>query len=331
MRNALCNAMSRTAIANLCLVAWIFFACPGAHSDEYPSRPIHLIVTSAAGSLTDVLGRLYAQELSARLGQPVVVDNRPGAMTQVGTDYLIHARPDGYTLMLGASELTMLPFEKKDYPYDPTKDVSPVALITTSWTVFAIYPKLPPQTLPDFIAYAKERPGKLHYGTNGVGGALHIAVKMLELKAGIDMIHVPYHGGEQAANDAMSGQIEMASMGLASARIAEGGRLRILAQTGPSRHPLFPEVPTTAEYGLGDVRMDTWFGVVAPPQTPADVVARLDRATARIEEQPGFRDALVKIGCAPAYKSSADFAAFIAADLKRWQTTIPALGIPQID
>ncbi len=321
----------RLAIGQLCLIALLLLAPLHARADDYPSRPIHLIITTPAGSLIDVLGRLYAQELSARLGQPVVVDNRPGAMTQVGTEDLIRADPDGYTLMIGPSELTMLPFEKKNYPYNPTKDITPVALVTTSWTVFAIYPKLPPQTLPEFVAYAKARRGKLHFGTNGVGGALDIAVEILKLKTGIDIVDVPYRGGEQAANDAIAGQIEMVSMGLASARVAAGGRLRILAQTGPVRHPLFPDVPTTAEYGLPDVRMDTWFGLVAPPKTPAAIVERLDRATAEVEQEQSFRDHLEKIGCAPAYKSHADFAAFIAGDLKKWQTLIPALGIPQID
>ncbi|MFZ3357373.1 MAG: tripartite tricarboxylate transporter substrate binding protein [Xanthobacteraceae bacterium] len=324
--------LGRKAIGLLCIAALCMLPVTSrAAADNYPSRPIHLIITTPAGSLIDLLGRVYAQELGAQLGQPVVVDNRPGAMTLVGTEDLVRADPDGYTLMIGPSELTMLPVEKKNYPYDPTRDITPVALVTTSWTVFAINPKLPPQTLPEFIAYAKARPGKLHYGTNGVGGALHIAVEMLKLKTGIDIIHVPYRGGEQAANDAIAGQIEMVSMGLASARVAEGGRLRILAQTGPIRHPLFPDVPTTAEVGLPDVRMDTWFGLVAPPKTPAAIVERLDRATAAVEQEQIFRDKLARIGCVPAYKSHADFAAFIAADLKKWQKLIPALGIPQIE
>jgi tripartite-type tricarboxylate transporter receptor subunit TctC len=313
-------------------VALIFFGAPqAARSDDYPSRPIHLIVTSPPGSLVDVFGRLYAEEMSARLGQPIVVDNRAGAMTQVGTDVLTHADPDGYTLMIGPSELVMLPFLKKDYPFNPTTDITPVALVTTSWTVFAIYPGLPIKTLPNFIADAKANPGKLRYGSNGIGGALHIAVEMLKLKTGIDIIHVPYRGGEQAATDAMAGQIDMVSLGLSTARMAEGGKLRILAQTGPERHPLFPDVPTTAEYGLPDVRMDTWFGLVAPPKTPDAIVERLDGATADIEQNRKFRDALARIGCAPAYKPHAAFAAFIADDLKKWQKLIPAMGIPLID
>ena len=206
-----------------------------------------------------------------------------------------------------------------------------MSLVTTSWTLFAIYPGLPAETLPEYIDYAKARPGKLRYGSGGVGGALHIAVELLKLKTGIDMIHVPYRGGEQEATDAMAGHIEMASMGLASGRVAADGKLRLLAQTGPVRHPLYPDVPTTAEYGLPDVRMDTWFSLVAPPHTPAAIVERLDRATAAIEQEQDFRDGLSKIGCAPAYKSHSDFAAFIADDLKKWQKLIPVLGIPQIE
>jgi tripartite-type tricarboxylate transporter receptor subunit TctC len=316
----------------LALTAALTLCAPHlARADDYPSRPIHLLVTSPAGSLVDVIGRVVAEGLNARLGQPVVVDNRPGGMTQLGTDVLVHAEPDGYTLMLGPNELTMLPFLKKAYPFDPTRDVVPVSLVTTSWTVFAIYPGLPPRTLPEFIDYAKARPGKLRYGSGGVGGALHIAVEMLKLKTGIDLIHVPYRGGEQATNDAIAGQIDMVSMGLASARIAEGGRLRLLAQTGPSRHPLFPDLPTTAEYGLPDVRMETWFGLIAPPKTPDAIVAKLDRAIAEVMKQPSFNEKLANIGCAPAYRSHDAFAAFIAGELKNWGQIIPALGIPPIE
>ena len=254
MRRRGANALRGIVVAAALLLS------PCARAADYPSRPIHLIITSPPGALVDVLGRVIAESLHQRLGQPVVVDNRPGGMTQLATDVLTHAEPDGYTLMLGTSELTMLPFLKEKYPYDPIRDIATVALLATSWTVFAIYPGVAAQTLPQFIDLAKAQPGKLRYGSGGVGGALHIAVEMLKLKTGIDLVHVPYRGGEQAVSDAIAGQIEMVSMGLASARIAEGGRLHILAQTGPSRHPLFPDVPTTAEYGLPDVRMATWFG-----------------------------------------------------------------------
>jgi tripartite-type tricarboxylate transporter receptor subunit TctC len=145
----------RLVIGYLFAVVMLMCAPLCARADDYPSRPIHLIITTPAGSLVDVLGRLYAEAMSERLGQPIVVDNRVGAMTQVGTEVLTRADPDGYTLMIGPSELTMLPFLKKNYPYNPTKDITPIALITTSWTVFAIYPGLPVKTLPEFVDYAK--------------------------------------------------------------------------------------------------------------------------------------------------------------------------------
>jgi tripartite-type tricarboxylate transporter receptor subunit TctC len=305
---------------------------PGvARTQDYPSRPIRLIITTPAGSLVDVLGRLYAQDLAERLGQPIVIDNRPGAMTQIGTDALNRATPDGYTLMIGTSELTMLPFLKKNYRYDPVKDFTPVALLVTSWTVFAIHPKVPANTLAEFIAYSKAHPGKVRYGSGGVGGALHIAVEMLRYKTGADLVHVPYRGGGQAASDAVAGQIEMVSMGLASARVAEGGALRVLAQTGPRRHPIFADVATTTELGLPDVRMDTWFGLIGPPGLPEPIVARLVRESDAVVNQPAFREKLFKIGCDVAWMPPAEFTAFMHGDNKKWEKLIPAMGIPPIE
>ena len=177
---------------------------PG-QTEDYPSRPVRLIITTPAGSLVDVLGRLFAQDLSDRLGQTIVVDNRPGAMTQIGADALNRASPDGYTLMIVTSEATMLPFLKKSYRYDPVKDFTPIALLATSWTVFAVNPKVPASTLAELIAYSKANPGRVRYGSGGVGGALHIAVEMLRLKTGADLVHVPYRGGGQAASDPVAG------------------------------------------------------------------------------------------------------------------------------
>jgi tripartite-type tricarboxylate transporter receptor subunit TctC len=303
---------------------------PG-RTEDYPSRPIRLIITTPAGSLVDVLGRLFAQDLSDRLGQTIVVDNRPGAMTQIGADALNRAPPDGYTLMIVTSEATMLPFLKKSYRYDPVKDFTPIALLATSWTVFAVNPKVPANTLAELIAYSKANPGRVRYGSGGVGGALHIAVEMLRLKTGADLVHVPYRGGGQAASDAVAGQIEMVSLGLASARVAEGGALRVLAQTGPRRHPMFADVPTTAELGMADVRMDTWFGLLAPPHTPEPIVARLARESDAVVNQPAFREKLFRIGCDAAWMPPAEFGIFVRDDAKKWEKLIPAMGIPMVD
>lgn len=305
----------------------VLIALAPARSQDYPARPIRLLVTSPAGSLVDVLSRLLTQDLATRLGQSIIVDNRPGGMTQVAMDALVRAPADGYTLMLGTNEMALLPFLKKSYRYDPRKDFTPVALVTTSWTVFAVNPKVPAQTLPELVTYAKEHPGAIRYGSGGVGGALHIAVEMLKLKTGADFVHIPYRGGSQVATDAIAGQIEMASMGLASTRIAANGQLRILAQTGPSRHPMLPDVPTTAELGLPDVRMDTWFGVIAPANTPQPVIDRLAQAIDAVVHEPSFGDKLFALGCAVAWMPPAEFVAYITDETRKWSQLIPAMGI----
>ena len=323
---------NRRSMNGIVLAGMMFLLGLGAgQAEDYPSRPLRLIITTPAGSLVDVLGRLFAQDLSERLGQTIVVDNRPGAMTQLGADALNRAPPDGYTLMIATSESTMLPFLKKSYRYDPVTDFTPIALLATSWTVFAVNPKVPANTLAELIAYSKANPGRLRYGSGGVGGALHIAVEMLRLKTGADLVHVPYRGGGQAASDAVAGQIEMVSLGLASARVAEGGALRLLAQTGPRRHPMFADVPTTAELGMRDVRMDTWFGLIAPPHTPEPIVARLARDSDAVVNRAAFREKLFRIGCDAAWMPPTQFGAFMRDDTRKWEKLIPAMGIPIVD
>ena len=320
--------MPRVVVAALALLAAVSGA---ALAEDYPARPIKLLLHTPAGSLVDTLGRLLAQDLGDRLGQSVIADNRPGAVTMIAAEQLNRSPPDGYTLMINTSEATMLPFLKRSYRYDPIKDFTPIALVVTSWTVFAVNPKVPANTLPELVSYSKRHEGGVRYGSGGTGGVLHIAVEMLKLKSGGHFVHVPYRGGAQAATDAISGQIEMVSMGLTSTRVAADGRLRILAQTGPSRHPMLPDVPTTAEAGLPDVRMDTWFGLVGPPGMPSEIVARINRALAVVAKEPAFRDRLNKLGLAVDYKPDREFIAFMTEDTKKWRELIPAMGIPQVD
>jgi tripartite-type tricarboxylate transporter receptor subunit TctC len=318
-----CVAVLAAAFASLAL------GSIAADAQDYPSRPIKLLIHTPPGSLVDVLGRIVAQELGERLGQSLISDNRVGGATMIAVEQLRNSPPDGYTLMINTSEATMLPFLKKSYRVDPVKDFTPIALVVTSWTVFAVNPKVPANTLQELVAYSKTHP--VRYGSGGTGGVLHIAVEELKLKTGGNFVHVPYRGGAQAATDAISGQIEMVSMGLASTRVAANGQLKILAQTGPSRHPMLPDVPTTAEAGLPDVRMDTWFGLVGPPGMPKEIVARINKELAVIVAKPAFQDKLSKLGLAVDYKPDADFITFMNDDTKKWRELIPAMGIPQVD
>src|SRR5262249_9153589 len=277
------------------------------------------------------VGGLLGQDWGDRLGQTIVVDNRAGAMTQIGADALNRASPDGYTLMIVTSEATMLPFLKKSYRYDPVKDFTPIALLATSWTVFAINPKVPANTLAELIAYSKANPGRDPYGSGGVGGGARLPGEQWGVGTRSRRLHVPCRGGGQAASDAVAGQIEMVSLGLASARVAEGGALRVLAQTGPRRHPMFADVPTTAELGMADVRMDTWFGLLAPPHTPEPIVARLVRESDAVVNQSAFREKLFRIGCDAAWMPPTEFGIFMRDDAKKWEKLIPAMGIPMVD
>ena len=316
-------------IGALSLAAALSAFPAAAVAQDYPTRPIKLLIHTPAGSLVDVLGRLVGQELGDRLGQSLIIDNRVGGATIIAVEQLKNSPPDGYTLMINTSEATMLPFLKKSYRTDPIEDFTPIALVVTSWTVFAVNPKVPANTLPELVAYSKSHP--VRYGSGGTGGALHIAGEMLKLKSGGNFVHVPYRGGAQAATDAISGQIEMVSMGLASTRVADSGQLKILAQAGPSRHPMLPEVPTTAEAGMPEVRMDTWFGLVGPPGMPKEIVARINRELAAIVKEPAFQDKLAKLGLAVDYRPDAAFISFMADDTKKWRELIPAMGIQQVD
>lgn len=313
----------------LALAASVALGSGSGLAQDYPSRPIKLLIHTPAGSLVDVLGRLLGQQLGQRLGQSLVLDNRPGGATRIAVEQLRNAPADGYTLMINTSEATMLPFLKKSYRYEAIKDFTPIALVATSWTVFAVNPKVPAHTLQELAAYSMTHP--VRYGSGGTGGVLHIAVEMLKLKSGGNFVHVPYRGGAQAATDAISGQIEMVSMGLASTRVAENGQLRILAQAGPSRHPMLPNVPTTAEAGLPDVRMDTWFGLVGPPGISKEIVAHINKELATVVEERTFQDKLFNLGLAVDYKPDAAFDSFMAGDTKKWRELIPAMGIPQVD
>ena len=233
--------------------------------------------------------------------------------------------------MINTSEATMLPFLKKSYRYDPIKDFTPIALVVTSWTVFAVNPKVPANTLPELVAYSKSHPAACATARAAPAACCTSRSRCSSSRAAATSCMCRIAAARRPRPTRSPGQIEMVSMGLASTRVADSGQLQILAQTGPSRHPMLPDVPTTAEAGLPDVRMDTWFGLVGPPGMPKEIVARINRELAVIVKQPAFQDKLAKLGLAVDFKPDAEFISFMADDTKKWRELIPAMGIPQVD
>jgi len=318
-----------------CIVAALVLAAaaPLALAQDYPNRPVRLVIPFPPGGTTDALGRVFAQALQERIGQPVVVDNRPGAGSQIGVDAVAKSSPDGYTLLLGPSDgLSIQPVLKKRIPYDPLKDFTPLALIARSPMVFAGSMKLPAKTLPEMVAYAKSNPGAVRFGSAGFGSIQHLTMELLRVSTGIDLVHVPYKGGGPALNDLIAGQIDLVAPGAVGiVPRAEAGQMRILAQTGPVRHALVPNVPTTTELGMPEVLVVSWFGVLGPAGVQQPIVDRLVREIAAVLDQPVVRQRFVDIGCEAALLSPSAFADFIAAENRKWAKIVAAAKIAQED
>jgi tripartite-type tricarboxylate transporter receptor subunit TctC len=296
-------------------------------AEDYPARPIRLVAPTGAGGTSDSLARFIGAKLSERLHQSVVIENRPGARTMIGNEMVSHAPPDGYTLLWGASDMTMLPMLLKSAAhFDPSRNLTPIALAVSTWGAYAINPKLPAKNLTEFVAYAKANPGKLHYGTNGTGGSLHVAVKLLEVTTGIEMIHVPYKATVQVAMDVMAGEIDMASLALSTAATNQT-RLRVLAQTAPQRSPTMPDVPTTAEAGFPQLSLAYWFGLFAPPDTPADIVNLVARELKATLSDDSVQKGLAARGAEVTFLMPDEFTKLVDEDKKKWRQLVPAMGL----
>lgn len=319
----------------LYLVAAIFFGALAAvvQAQDYPSRPIRLIVPFPPGGTTDTLARVFSQFLQERIGQPVVIDNRGGAGSQIGVEAGARATPDGYTLLFGPADgLALLPVVKKKVPYDTAKDFTPIAFVARSPLAYTVNPKVPVNTLAELVAHAKAKPGALRFGSAGFGSILHLGMELLLVQARIDMLHVPYKGGGPALQDLIAGQIDMMSPGpVGIAKRAEAGQLRVLAQTGPTRHPLLPNAPTTAELGMADVLVVSWFGVLGPAGLPQPIVDQLSREIAAVLDQPAVKKRFIDVGCEADKMSPAEFGQFIAAETRKWAGVVKAAGIQQQD
>jgi tripartite-type tricarboxylate transporter receptor subunit TctC len=303
------------------LLAVLVAAFPGgaAVAQAYPSKPVRLIVPFAAGGGNDAVARLVGKRLADSLGQPVLVDNRPGAGGVVGAELAAKSAPDGYTLFLGGvGSHAINPNLHRKLPYDPVRDFAPVALLAQAPLVLVVHPSVPARDIAEFIAYARANPGRLNFASNGNGSSSQLAAVMFDTMAGVDMVHVPYKGLSPALADLLSGQVQlMFSSVVAILPHIKAGKLRGLATTGAKRLASLPELPTIAESGLPGYEASSWYGILAPAGTPRDIVARLNAELGKALDQPEVRASLIAEGAEPAGGSPEAFAAHIRSEMER--------------
>ncbi len=305
----------RTLIATALLAACASaFAAPG-----YPNRPIKIVVPFSSGGGTDILARVVSEKLGQKLGQPVVVINTPGAGGTIGAASVARAEPDGYTLLVYHIGMISSAYVYKPLPYDPLKDFTPIAQLSTAANLIAINPEVPAQNLKEFIALAKAKPGTLNYGSSGIGGADHLAGELFSQVARIKTTHVPYKGGGPATIGAVGGEIQFVT-GTASQvmPMVKAGKLRGLAVMQKQRIASLPDVPTAAEAGLPELDYKTWFALWGPAKMPADVVATLNSALREVLAQGEVRAQLDKVGVEPAHTTAQEFDAMFKADHVKW-------------
>ena len=297
---------------------------------EYPVRPIKLVVPYAAGGPTDVLARLVADYLGRDLKQATVVENKPGAQGAIAAEVVSRAEPDGYTLFVTAASIMVLnPLLYKKLPYDAQKDLRMLTIVTDLPVVMEVHPSVPAKTVQEFVAYAKGNPGKLNYGSAGVGSTIHLAGEMFKQIAGVDMTHIPYKGAGPALTDLLSGNIQVMFDTLSTALPpVRAGMLRPLGVSSVERSPELPDVPTVIESGYPDYQVGVWFGLAAQARLPEEIVQKIMASMDRALEDPAFRASLEKIGFPVLRpKTPAQIAEFVDADRARWSKVIKAQNI----
>jgi tripartite-type tricarboxylate transporter receptor subunit TctC len=305
--------------------------CSLAFAQAYPSKPIKLVIGFPPGGPSDIFGRAFASALSANLGQPVIVENKPGAGGVVGMDIVAKSAPDGYTLGLNnQGAVAMAPYAMSKMPFDPNKDLALVTTVVKVPEVVVAHPSLGVSTLKELIEKAKASPGKINYGSAGAGGITHLAGELLKAEAKIDIVHVPYKGAAPAVSDLLGGQVQM---GIFDVPVVlphiKSGRLKALAVTTGARLPTLPEVPTTAEAGYPKVISDNWYGLVVPAATPADVAKRVHDAAVSALRSRQVMEQFEKVGGLAFPSSPAEYRAFLDDEQAKWSRIITAIGFKE--
>jgi tripartite-type tricarboxylate transporter receptor subunit TctC len=311
------------------LLALVMFAASFAlQAQDWPARPVKIVAPFAPGGTADTLGRLVAQKLTEQLKENFVVENRAGAGGVVGSEFVAKSAPDGYTLVVsGIASHVIAPHLPGGTPYDPLKDFTHIALLGGPPAVFAVDPKLPAKTLKEFVALAKEKPGKLTYGSPGPGTQGQLVAEFFKRLAGIDIVHVPYKGASQAVADLMGGQINAVSTTLSTAAgQIHAGRARALALSAAARLPDYADIPTFAEQGYPDLVATVWFSLSGPANLPAEIVDKLNAEVRRALETTEVRQRMRHEGIVPNRLDAKEFTAFVADELRRWGPIVRASG-----
>ena len=318
---------SRRAALFAGLAAALALMAP-AKAADYPARPVMLVVAFTPGGPSDVLARIVGKKMEELLGQPFIIENRPGAGGNIAADYVAHAAPDGYTLLMGNNSIlaTNEALYKK-ITYSPQKDFIPITLVGTQANILVVNNDVPAKSLTELIALAKAQPGKLNFASSGYGAAAHLTGELFKTQAQVDILHVPYKGAAPALQDVIGGREQMMFATAASVvGQIKGGQVRALAVTTLKRTAVLPELPTMDEAGLKGFDASTWHGLVAPAATPPDVIAKLHAAAVKALQDPGVQASLAKLGVDIVGDTPDEFKAYIAAEIPKWTAIVKASG-----
>jgi tripartite-type tricarboxylate transporter receptor subunit TctC len=318
----------KKAAATLAAAAAVLMTSPASAQSSYPVKPVRIVVPSSAGGGTDIIARIVAPKLTQALGQQIVIDNRPGAGTMIGGELVAKAPPDGYTVLMCVSTLATNPVIYRKVPYNAITDFAPVTLVLTASNILVVHPSLPPRTVKELIAFAKARAGQLNYGSAGLGTGPHLSMELFLSMTGLKMVHVPYKGSAPAMVDLVGGQVGvMAATALTGIPHIRVGRLRALGVTGAKRTSAAPDVPTIAEAGVPGYEAVQWYGMVAPANTPREVITRLNREMVTILQTPDVKEKFAADGGDPAGTSPEEFGRYIKSETEKWQKVAKSAGI----
>jgi tripartite-type tricarboxylate transporter receptor subunit TctC len=300
-----------------------------AQAQPFPSKPVRIIVPFAAGGVADLLPRIVGEKLAQKWGQPVIVENKVGAAGNIGMAEGARAAPDGYTLLLApAGNLTVSPKLFPSLPFDTYRDLAPVTLLAQSPNVLVVHPSVPAKNFKELVAFAKASPGKLNFASPGEGSGAHLAGELLNIDAGIKVVHVPYKGIAPAVNDLLGGQVQMMFAGISTVlQHVKAGKLVALAIASPKRNPQLPDVPTVAESGLPGFDVTSWYGIVVRSGTPAAIVEKIQADMAEALNAADVRDRLAALGLEPVGNTPSEFDALIKAETRKWGDIVDKAGI----